>query len=495
MTQPVLKLSHISKHFGAFQALQDVSFELQRGEVHCLVGENGCGKSTLIKIISGVYTPDGGARIEIDGKPLDKITPQTATAAGIHVIWQDLALFPHLSVAENIAFDGFVAHPWRKPSRAKLRAQAQAVMQRLGVSLELDAPLASLSIAQRQLVAICRVLNANARIIFMDEPTASLTRSEVDHLLQAVKKMQADGISVVFVSHRLAEVLDIADRVTVIRDGRVIEVLDAKTMQPKALSRLMTGLELEETVRPPATFDEPVFAARDLSRQGEFQHINFTLHAGEIVGITGLLGAGRTELALTLFGMNRPDGGTLLLHGQPVRFRSNRDAIAAGIAYVSEDRLNLGLIQPQSIRDNAAMAVLDRISGLLASLAPKALEDTATRWLERLHVKYHDTALPVRSLSGGNQQRVAIGKWLATQPRVLILDAPTVGVDVGAKAGIFAVVRELAAQGLAILVISDEVAEVYYQCDRVLVMKNGTLAQTFVPRETTEKALEEAVYG
>ena len=399
MTQPVLKLSHISKHFGAFQALQDVSFELQRGEVHCLVGENGCGKSTLIKIISGVYTPDGGARIEIDGKPLDKITPQTATAAGIHVIWQDLALFPHLSVAENIAFDGFVAHPWRKPSRAKLRAQAQAVMQRLGVSLELDAPLASLSIAQRQLVAICRVLNANARIIFMDEPTASLTRSEVDHLLQAVKKMQADGISVVFVSHRLAEVLDIADRVTVIRDGRVIEVLDAKTMQPKALSRLMTGLELEETVRPPATFDEPVFAARDLSRQGEFQHINFTLHAGEIVGITGLLGAGRTELALTLFGMNRPDGGTLLLHGQPVRFRSNRDAIAAGIAYVSEDRLNLGLIQPQSIRDNAAMAVLDRISGLLASLAPKALEDTATRWLERLHVKYHDTALPVRSLS------------------------------------------------------------------------------------------------
>ena len=495
MTQPVLKLSHISKHFGAFQALQDVSFELQRGEVHCLVGENGCGKSTLIKIISGVYTPDGGARIEIDGKPLDKITPQTATAAGIHVIWQDLALFPHLSVAENIAFDGFVAHPWSKPSRAKLRAQAQAVMQRLGVSLELDAPLASLSIAQRQLVAICRVLNANARIIFMDEPTASLTRSEVDHLLQAVKKMQADGISVVFVSHRLAEVLDIADRVTVIRDGRVIEVLDAKTMQPKALSRLMTGLELEETVRPPATFDEPVFAARDLSRQGEFQHINFTLHAGEIVGITGLLGAGRTELALTLFGMNRPDGGTLLLHGQPVRFRSNRDAIAAGIAYVSEDRLNLGLIQPQSIRDNAAMAVLDRISGLLASLAPKALEDTATRWLERLHVKYHDTALPVRSLSGGNQQRVAIGKWLATKPRVLILDAPTVGVDVGAKAGIFAVVRELAAQGLAILVISDEVAEVYYQCDRVLVMKNGTLAQTFVPHETPEKALEEAVYG
>ena len=408
MTQPVLKLSHISKHFGAFQALQDVSFELQRGEVHCLVGENGCGKSTLIKIISGVYTPDGGARIEIDGKPLDKITPQTATAAGIHVIWQDLALFPHLSVAENIAFDGFVAHPWRKPSRAKLRAQAQAVMQRLGVSLELDAPLASLGIAQRQLVAICRVLNANARIIFMDEPTASLTRSEVDHLLQAVKKMQADGISVVFVSHRLAEVLDIADRVTVIRDGRVIEVLDAKTTQPKALSRLMTGLELEETVRPPATFDEPVFAARDLSRQGEFQHINFTLHAGEIVGITGLLGAGRTELALTLFGMNRPDGGTLLLHGEPVRFRSNRDAIAAGIAYVSEDRLNLGLIQPQSIRDNAAMAVLDRISGLLASLAPKALEDTATRWLERLHVKYHDTALPVRSLSGGNQQRVGL---------------------------------------------------------------------------------------
>lgn len=495
MSQAVLQLSHINKHFGAHRALKDVSFSLSRGEVHCLVGENGCGKSTLIKIISGVYTPDSGAQIEIDGRRFERLTPQIATHAGIHVIWQDLSLFPHLSVAENIAFDHFVARPFARPSRDAMRSRALAVMARLGVALDPDAPLAGLNIAQRQLVAICRVLNADARIIFMDEPTASLTRSEVDHLLVAVKKMQADGISVVFVSHRLAEVLDVADRVTVIRDGQVIDVLDARQTTPKALSRLMTGLELEDTVRPPAAFARPVLEVRGLSRKGEFHDIGFTLHEGEILGITGLLGAGRTELALTLFGMSRPDRGQILLYGRTVRFRSNRDAIAAGIAYVSEDRLNLGLIQPQSIRDNAAMAVLRRISGILASLSPKALEQTAQDWLKRLNVKYRDAALPVNSLSGGNQQRVAIGKWLATAPKVLILDAPTVGVDVGAKAGIFAVVRELAAQGLAILVISDEVSEVYYQCDRVLVMKNGTLAETFTPHAGTEQALEEAVYG
>lgn len=496
MTQTVLQLSNVNKHFGNYQALKDVDFSLARGEVHCLVGENGCGKSTLIKIISGVYTPDSGARIVIgDNPPASKITPQMATATGIHVIWQDLSLFPQLSVAENIAFDHFVAHPLHRPSKREMHRQAHAVMQRLGISLDLHAPLSSLSIAQRQLVAICRVLNADARIIFMDEPTASLTRSEVNYLLQAVKKMQADGISVVFVSHRLAEVLDVADRVTVIRDGAIIDVLDAKSTDPKALSQLMTGLDIEYRVRPEQVFTQPVLDVKSLTRHGEFHDINFTLHQGEIVGITGLLGAGRTELALALFGMCRVDSGEIVLNGVPMKFRSNRDAIHAGIAYVSEDRLNLGLIQPQSIRDNTVMAVLDRLSRALGALLPKTLSKTTNYWLEKLTVKYQDASLPVNSLSGGNQQRVAIGKWLATNPKVLILDAPTVGVDVGAKAEIFKVVRELAQQGLAILIISDEVSEVYYQCDRVHVMQQGTLAEQFIPNEISEKTLEEAVYG
>lgn len=496
MTESVLQLSNINKHFGNYQALKDVSFQLNRGEVHCLVGENGCGKSTLIKIISGVYTPDSGANIVLGNQAVvSKITPQMATSAGIHVIWQDLSLFPQLSVAENIAFDTFVAKPLAIPNRRKMKQRAQAVMQRLGISLDLDAQLSELSIAQRQLVAICRVLNADAKIIFMDEPTASLTRSEVDGLLAAVKKMQQDGISIVFVSHRLAEVLHIAERVTVIRDGQVIEVLEAKTTSPKALSRLMTGLELDDVVRPPQVFDTPVLQVEKLSCKGEFHEVDLTIHRGEIVGITGLLGAGRTELALSLFGMRRPDSGRLILEGKAVEFKNNREAIAAGIAYVSEDRLNLGLIQPQSIEDNAVMAVLDRLSGLLGSITPKQIHQTAEHWLKRLAVKYFDASLAVNSLSGGNQQRVAIGKWLATAPKVLILDAPTVGVDVGAKAGIFSVVRELAAQGLAILIISDEISEVYYQCDRVLLMKNGRLTQEYAPHAISEQQLEEAVYG
>ncbi len=496
MKKTILQLTNVNKHFGSYQALKNVDFSLNEGEVHCLVGENGCGKSTLIKIISGVYTPDKGATITIGSNICaSKITPQMATNTGIHVIWQDLSLFPQLTVAENIAFDHFVAKPMRLPNKTEIHKQAKAVMERLGIQLDLDVPLSSLGIAQRQLVAICRVLNADAKIIFMDEPTASLTRSEVNYLLDAVKKMQADGISIVFVSHRLAEVLDVADRVTIIRDGEIVDVLDAKQANPKMLSQLMTGLELEDNVRLPQNFSEKVLEVKNLSRKGEFNDINFDIHKGEIVGITGLLGAGRTELALSLFGMSHFDSGEILIDGISMRFRHNRDAINAGIAYVSEDRLNLGLIQPQSIRDNTIMAVLERLSSYFGSLFPVSLNKTTKYWLEKLTVKYHDPSLPVNSLSGGNQQRVAIGKWLATNPKVLILDAPTVGVDVGAKAEIFKVVRHLAEQGLAILIISDEVSEVYYQCDRVYVMKKGKLTEQFKPCDVDECVLEEAVYG
>ncbi len=496
MNKTALTLTNVNKHFGSYQALKNVDFSLNEGEIHCLVGGNGCGKSTLIKIISGVYTPDSGASITIrDTAIVSKITPQMATNLGIHVIWQDLSLFPQLTVAENIAFDSFVANPFKKPNKKEIYSKAKKVMENLGIFLDLDTPLSSLSIAQRQLVAICRVLNADARIIFMDEPTASLTRSEVDYLLSAVKKMKADGISVVFVSHRLAEVLDVADRVTVIRDGEVVDVFDAKQVTTKSLSQLMTGLELEYQVRPLKTFNNPLLEVKSLSRNKEFEDINFTVHKGEIVGITGLLGSGRTELALSLFGMRYPDSGQIIIEGKEVYFKNNRDAIRAGIAYVSEDRLNLGLIQSQSIQDNATMSVLDNLSGILGSIMPQSLSKTAKYWLERLTVKYQYLHLPINSLSGGNQQRVAIGKWLATNPKLLILDAPTVGVDVGAKAEIFKVVNELAKQGLSILIISDEISEVYYNCDRVYIMNKGKLQKSFVPSEITEEHLEEIVYG
>lgn len=496
MNNIALQLTHINKHFGHFQALKDVNFTLHSGEVHCLVGENGCGKSTLIKIISGVYTPDAGGYIQIGGSALlRKMTPQQAQQMGIAVIWQDLALFPTLTVAENICFDQFVHKPLHKPSREIMHQKAKDVMDRLGISLNLYATVESLSIAERQLVAIARVLASNARIIFMDEPTASLTHSEVMYLLKAVEKMKQDGMSIVFVSHRLAEVLSIADKVTVIRDGSIIEVLDAKTTNDKALSRLMTGLDLTDNVRSREQNDEVVLDVRNVTRMGEFHDVSFQLHKGEILGITGLLGAGRTELALSLFGMKRFDKGEILLDGKRLSCKSNQDAIKAGIAYVSEDRLRLGLIQVQSIEANSVITVLDKLTRFIWYLSPKNMAKTTAHWLNKLHVKHHDTQLPIHSLSGGNQQRVAIAKWLETNPKVLILDAPTVGVDVGAKAEIFKVVSELADKGLSIIVISDEVNEVFYQCDRVLVMQKGTITNECFPQYSSEQQLEEIVYG
>ncbi|MFB2533197.1 sugar ABC transporter ATP-binding protein [Paracoccus sp. p4-l81] len=491
----VLSLAQVTCRFGRLTALDDVSFDLTAGEVHCLAGENGCGKSTLIKIVNGVYAPEAGARIALHGGAAQaRLTPSQARAAGIHVIWQDLALFPDLTLAENIGYDSFVARPLAPPNRADLAEQARAVLARLGLDLDPATRLGDLPIAQRQLIAIARVLAADARIVFMDEPTASLTQAEVAGLLAAVRRMTDDGIAVVFVSHRLAEVLDIADRVTVLRDGRKVGTFPARGMTQSRLTTLMTGRELTDTPRAPKAFDTPVLTVQGLTRTGQFHDIDLTLHKGEIVGLTGLLGSGRTELALCLFGMTRPDAGQILLDGVPQAFRSNRDAIRAGLAYVSEDRLNLGLIQVQSIADNAAMAALPRI-GRAAWLWPRALADLARDWVGRLSIKAHDVDLPVNSLSGGNQQRVVLAKWLATQPRVLILDAPTVGVDVGAKEGIFRIVRDLADQGMAILVISDEASELRVNCDRILVLRDGRLTRQIDPRHVTDTQIEEAAHA
>ncbi len=492
---PVLSLAHVSKRFGSLTALDDVAFDLMPGEVHCLAGENGCGKSTLIKIINGVHAPEAGATITLqDGPPRPRLTPAQARAAGIHVIWQDLALFPDLSVAENVGYDTFVARPLSPPRPAALAEQARAALARLGLSIDPATRLGDLPIAQRQLVAIARVLAADARIVFMDEPTASLTRAEVAGLLAAVRRMTADGIAVVFVSHRLAEVLDIANRVSVLRDGKMVGTYPAQGMTQTRLTTLMTGRELTTAPRSPAVFDTPVLSVEGLSRDGEFNDITLTLHEGEILGLTGLLGSGRTELALTLFGMTQPDRGTIHIDGVAQRFGSNRDAIRAGLAYVSEDRLNLGLIQTQSIADNAAMADLPRL-GHRAWLSPGAITRLARDWVGRLAIKAHDVALPVNSLSGGNQQRVVLAKWLATNPRVLILDAPTVGVDVGAKEGIFRIVRELADQGMAILVISDEASELRLNCDRILVLREGRITRTLDPHQVTETQIEEAAHA
>jgi simple sugar transport system ATP-binding protein len=493
---PFLRFENVSKRFGGVTALDRVDWDVLPGEVHCLVGENGCGKSTMIKLAAGVHDADPGSVIAIDGEVREGLTPAQAKALGVQVIFQDLSLFPNLSVAENIAIDealGTLAKPvpWRR-----MRRIAGEALNRLDLALPLDAPVASLPIAARQIVAIARGIAAKARLLFMDEPTASLTRSEVKRLIGIVERLKAEGIAVVFVSHRLEEVVEIADRVTIMRDGRKVGTWPIRELDIRRIGELMTGLVIDTTVTAAdRTAEQPVLEVSGLTRRGEYDDVSFQIRKGEIVGLTGLLGAGRTELALSLFGMTEPDSGSIRLNGRSVRLGSNRQAMRAGIGYVPEDRLKLGLDMRQSIRANLTATVLRRLAGRLGILDPEVVRRAARSWIERLRIKVPGLENPVNQLSGGNQQRVVIGKWLATEPRLLILDSPTVGVDIGNKQSIYQIVRGLADQGVAILMISDEIAEVYFNADRVLHMREGRIVGEYDPRRDSEHAIEEAVYA
>ncbi len=487
-----LELRAISKRFGGVRALDRVDLDIGAGEVHCLAGENGSGKSTLIKIISGVHPPDPGGSIRIGGVLQSSLTPAASLRHGIQVIYQDLSLFPNMTVAENITIEHQRGLGLLRRS-ASLRV-ARAAMERIGVSLDPMRHVADLPIAERQLVAICRAIANDARLVIMDEPTASLTRREVDALLSLTLELKQRGVSVVFVSHRLDEVLEIAERVTVLRNGQNLGTYEAAGMTSQRLAELMTGRLFEHRVVDDLGADAPtVLTVSNLTRTGDYADVSFSVRAGEILGLTGRLGSGRTELALSLFGMRRPDTGEIVLEGRRLALRSNRDAISNGIAYLSEDRLTLGLVMEQPISSNIAIGVIDRLarrSGLMASDARRAL---VRRWIEELAIKVGDPEDAVSTLSGGNQQRVALAKWLATEPRLLILDSPTVGVDIGAKEGIYQIVRRLADRGLAVILISDEIPEVFYNSHRVLVMREGRISAAFAPRDCTEAALQEAV--
>jgi simple sugar transport system ATP-binding protein len=494
-SQPFLELRHIGKRFGGTVALRDIDWTVNPGEVHCLVGENGSGKSTLIKIIAGVHASDPGGEIAIDGVSHRDLSPHRAKSLGIQVIYQDLSLFPNLTVLENIAVDSELGAAMRLAPRRAMRAAAKAALARIEATLPLDARVATLPVAQRQLVAICRGLAVNARLLVMDEPTASLTRHEVDLLLRHVARLKALGVAVVFVSHRLGEVMEIAERVTVLRDGRKVGTFAASEVNDHRLAELMTGNRIEHRIVARQFEDrKPIIEVRGIARAGEFEDVSFTLHRGEVLGLTGLLGAGRTELALALFGMSRLDRGTVLVEGRTVKLWPNRAAIAAGVAYVSEDRLGLGVNLKQSIADNIAITVIDRLTkgGFVAPERRKAL---AADWVDRLNIRTPSTRAPVQTLSGGNQQRVVLAKWLAAKPKVLILDGPTVGVDIRNKQGIYEIIRGLARDGMAILLISDEIDEVYFNSDRVLHMRSGRIAGEYVPAASTEAALREAVYA
>jgi simple sugar transport system ATP-binding protein len=490
----LLELRNISKRFHGVQALSHVDFALRAGEVHCIVGENGSGKSTLIKIVSGVYTLEPGGEIFIDGALQPEMTPGRSTHLGIQVIYQDLSLFPNLTVAENIAIRHHLEPGRLLVNRKKIQETARYAMAKINVSLDPERMVEKLSVADRQLVAICRAIAAEARLVIMDEPTSSLTRQEVDALFAVVRDLLVKKITIVFVSHRLNEVMEIAERVTVLRDGVKVGTYDAKEMDDRKLSYLMTGQEISySTTKPEFNLDRIVLEVQGLGKTGNYRDISLRLRAGEILGVTGLLGSGRTELALSLFGMNPPEAGRILVDGKGVNLTSNRQAIAEGIGYVSEDRLTLGLVMKQSVGNNIILTVLQRLLNRLNLIENQKREAFIRERIADLHIKISSPEIPVNTLSGGNQQRVVLAKWIATRPKVLILDAPTVGVDVAAKGGIYDIVKRLAAEGIGILLISDEVPEVLSNCHRILLMRKGRVVGEYLPAEISEKELGQKI--
>ncbi|PQL02144.1 lipase [Pantoea ananatis] len=493
--QSLVTLDALSKTFGGHRALSDISLTLLAGEVHCLAGTNGCGKSTLIKVISGVHAPDEGSEIRLgEGEILPRLSTQQARDFGIQVIYQDLSLFPNLSVAENIAFEHNLRGLFGWHQRKRLHASARRIVDELQFELDLNEKVAHLSIAQRQQVAICRALVADARLVIMDEPTASLTRTEVNQLLRTVRYLKQKNICVVFVSHRLDEVLEISDRVTVIRDGRRVGSWPAQDMTPHRLTEMMTGQKLEYPLKNVTRRRNRVLLeVEHLSRSGQYHDVNFRLYEGEVLGLCGLLGSGRTELALSLFGMTQPDSGKIWLDTKPVRFRSHEDAIKAGIGYVSEDRLTLGLVQQQSVADNMVLPILDKLQNRFHLIDEYRKNRLILQWIQQLGVRVADPEQAISTLSGGNQQKIVLAKWVLTQPRLLILDSPTVGVDVGAKASIYQLIHELAREGLSIMLISDEVPEVWHNCDRILHFREGTIHAEYQPDRVQEQQLAEVI--
>ncbi len=473
--QDFLQLRSISKSYVGVRALKGVDFSIREGEIHCLVGENGSGKSTLIKIISGILHPDSG-EILIMGRTMDHMEAAASLARGIRVIYQDLSLFPNLTVAENIAISELEDERTAFINWNAVRRIARAAMDRIKVDMDPAALVGELPIGLQQLVAICRALTRDLKLLILDEPTASLTKPDIDSLLKVVRDLQASGIAILFVSHKLNEIFEVAERVTVLRDGESVGTLPRAELTNEKLVSLMTGRTITETRFSYSAAGKPaLIEVRSLSKKNNFQDVSFRLSAGEIVGITGLIGSGRTELALALFGISPAESGEILINGKPVKIASVQDAVNAGIAYVPENRLVQGLIMKQSVADNVIAAILDRLLTSMRLVDPKKRKHKAAEWIKALDIRLSDTGVAVQTLSGGNQQRVVIAKWLATEPRILVLDGPTVGIDVMAKSSIHSSIRELAAAGMGVLLISDEIPEVVNNCNRILIMRSGRI--------------------
>jgi len=483
-----LSIEHVSKTFDGVIALNNVSFDINQGEVHGLVGENGCGKSTLMKIISGVLEYDSGI-LTINGKQIEKYNAIAAAQQGIGIIYQDLSLFPNLTVLENIYISQMLNDKKTFVFSGRFKNKVQQIVQQLGITLDLDVIVEELPIAKQQLVAIARALINNSKLIILDEPTTALTRTEINSLFAILYRLREQGISFIFISHKLNELLEICDRITVMRDGKLIDTVPVGNLTSGQIEHMMLGYELALTAHESYASDTVLLSVRKLAKHNSFQDINFDLHQGEVLGIAGLLGAGRTELAMALFGVEPAQTGDIVLNGQPITIRCIQDAVKNGIAYVPEDRLLQGLVMDQSIAANAAICTLGHYLNPLKLIDGGKLRDAVAGYLKGMQVKFDNQSKPIRMLSGGNQQKVVLAKWLAMKPKVFILDSPTVGIDVGAKSYIYKTVKAKASEGMGIIFISDELPELLANCDRIIMMHHGRFGKSWLTDEVDNDVL------
>lgn len=489
MSDNIIKITQVKKYFGGVKALDGVDLEIKKGEVHCLAGENGCGKSTIINIISGFYTPDAGT-IEIDGKVYNKLTTQQAIEAGVQVIYQDLSVFPNLTVRENLAITMEKSSGRKFVSKKRFDEIARRALSKIDFKVDLDELVENLTVADKQLIAISRALLTDAKLIIMDEPTTAITQKEVKNLFKVIRDLQKQGIAVLFVSHKLDEVFEIAQHFTIFRSGKNVFSGKTEELTPQLFTHYMTGRDIEEETfeykeKPGA---KTVLEVKNLSLTNGFKNCSFSIKEGEIVGITGLLGSGRSELLETVFGIHKAESGEIWLDGKKVEINGVQDAMKKGIGYVPPERNVMGLFMDQSISDNISVTRwADHRKGFL--MDQNSIDESVAHWVNELSIKIGSANDNMRTLSGGNAQKCVLAKWLSLDLKVLILNGPTVGVDIGAKFDIYKLTKSLAEKGLAVIIISDDIREVLQNCNRVLIMRQGHLVDERQAKDLDESTL------
>lgn len=482
-----IEMKGIDKSFGQNQVLKDAGFVLAPGEVHALMGENGAGKSTLMKILTGVYTRDGGT-VTVDGKEVLFKNPQEAERAGIVFIHQELNVLFDLTVEENLFLGREIRNRLGMCNQKAMRKKAEATLEKLGVQIPVDRVMSELSVGQQQMIEICKALMVDARVIIMDEPTAALTQSETAVLFEVIQSLRKKGVSIVYISHRMEEIFELCDRITVLRDGSYIGTKNIPETNMNEIVKMMIGREIGERYpKREVTIGREMLRVEGLTKKGVFQDVNFSVHAGEVLGVSGLMGAGRTEIMQAIFGNLSWDQGNIYIDGRKATIKNPLHAMEQGIGFITEDRKTEGLMLEESIKNNISLANLGRISGKAGVINRAAEDELVGKAIEELRIKCFGPFHECNNLSGGNQQKVVFAKWIYTNPRILILDEPTRGVDIGAKKEIYSIINELAAKGVAIIMVSSELPEILGMSDRIMVVREGLIRGIIAQEEANQE--------